>query len=200
MRTAKILYVVVALLVAACLWDAAEAAPVGPWRNMSGSFYDPTDVNETGGSITGLTTLGAGTATLTNATATTLTATTLNAPRYLSAQVEAHGTAATVGTRKVFVPIPDDLAGYLLADAGARVYTAGTTGTLGMSWVKRTTAGAEATAYTVAVTTGVVESSTGAGSTANRTLAAGDMLILDVTSIHSGTASKGLGVWLKLSK
>ena len=170
-------YIVVALLFCG---QRANAAPGllpygGPnWANVA---------------ITG------GTATLTSAVIPDLTT-----PRYLSAQIEVQSTAATVGTRKITIPVPDDLAGYLIADAGARVYTVGTTGTLGLSVYKRTTAGAEALAYTAAVTTGVIEASTGAGSAANRTLAAGDLIIVDVTSIHSGTASKGLGMWFKLSK
>lgn len=140
---------------------------------------------------------GITTANMTTATITTANITTLNAPRYISVQVDAFDTAATTGNVKVAVPVPDDLAGYTLADAEARVYTAGVTGALDMSLVKRTTAGAEATAYTLEVTSGVTDASTGQGSLSNRTVAAGDLILVNVTAIHSGTASSGLWVVMR---
>lgn len=125
---------------------------------------------------------------------------TVNQPRYVSVQVDAVATSATAGTKKIGFNIPADLAGYYLAGCEPRVYTAGVTGTLGITLTKRTTAGAEAAAYTAAVTTGVVAASSGAGTLANRTVTTGDMVFIDVTSIHSGTASKGLWVSIEFNK
>ena len=194
MKKATFAFGLLVVLLAASMVAAGGWTDTGAWKGYKapGSPYDPSNVAITGGYATGLSTV-----TTTNATATTLTVTTLNAPRYVSLQVEPYDTAATAGTIKAAFPVPGDLAGYTLADAEARVYTAGVTGALDLSLVKRDTAGAEATAYTLEVTSGVVDASTGQGAAADRTVAAGDLILVNVTAIHSGTASSGLWVVMR---
>lgn len=189
----------VVLMVMACFLLNANAG-VGAssnWRATNPINWGA--VNITGGTAV-LSNATVTSFTATTLTATTATTTTLHAPRFVAVQVEGRTTAATVGTEKVSFVIPADLVGYALADANARVYTAGVTGTLGLSVKKRSTAGAEATAYTLAVTTGVVDSSEGSGTLANRTFAAGDLLHIDATSVHSGTVSYGLWLSMKFIK
>jgi len=185
MSKAIIIAGLIGLFIGAC---TLQAAPVGPWRGCEPPVdWGTITIND--GDISGVDNI-----TATSGTVLEFTATTLNAPVNFSGQIESESTAATVGTVKYFFTIPDAMDGFVMADAGASVYTAGVTGALDVSFIKRTTAGAEATAYTASVTTGVVEASTGAGALADRTFATGDKLIIRVTAIHSGTASKGFGV------
>ena len=118
----------------------------------------------------------------------------MTAPRNISIQVDPIATAETVRDGAIAFLWPTNLAGYAISTAEGRVYTAGVTGQSSITVTKWSTAGAAATAYTLAITSGVSAASTGAGTLANRTFTTGDLCRVDVKAIHSGTAASGL--WL----
>ena len=114
--------------------------------------------------------------------------------RSVAMQIDAVATAATVANNKAAFTVPTWMDNWRLTDAQPRVYTRGSgTGTLDVTVAKRTST-SDATMYSATVKTDYTRA-TGTLTSANERVAAGDMVIVNVTRIH-GTASSGLWVTL----
>ena len=170
------------------------------------SFTATTLHSSTGTIATlGTTTFTTGAANCTGVTATTANLTaatvgTLTAPFSVSITVDKPNIADAVEVGRAAWTVPAQYSGYVLAGAEAAVITPGTTGQMNVT-VKHLVASASATAYTLTVPSGsYTATSTGAGTTGNRTLGIGDVLRFDVTQVCSGTTSYGLGLALYFTK
>ncbi|RJQ38309.1 MAG: hypothetical protein C4555_05090 [Dehalococcoidia bacterium] len=216
MRRFAIIYIILALLIAGSLWDAANAGGTGVgWKG--GKPTSTTVLSATSGTATGLTNVESAAATITaftattgaittfsttNATATNLTVTTLVAsellaPRYASVSVLGYNEVATTGDGKATMYIPHAFNGWYITEANARItYTvAYATTPMDIAITKVSSEGAEALAYSLTVLSqDLVHSTT--GTSADRQISYGDYLRFDIDTIHDIVAAKGLMIYL----
>lgn len=112
-------------------------------------------------------------------------------------QIDPAATSASVGQDKAAFTIPSWMGGWTLSGVDCRVYTPGSgTGSLDVG-VSRRTGSSEAVMYSATVDTGYTKSS-GSASAENCGVAAGDLVSVGVTGVHS-TPSAGLWVTLTFS-
>ena len=98
------------------------------------------------------------------------------------------------------IPISSDLVGYNISDVLCTVHDKGITGTTNVQ-IRRRRAGANVDVLSTLVTIGdEFFVSDGVVNTSNDDMAEGDILYVDVDTIHSGTAPNGLSVAIQLSK
>lgn len=115
------------------------------------------------------------------------------------------GTNTATGNGAAFYRVPATMNGWRVAAVAACVATAGVTGLLTVQ-LRRVRAGVSQNILTTSITidTTEVDSSTGATAAVIDTASGhdlvetGDQVYVDVTTIHSGTAAKGLLVEVKL--
>jgi hypothetical protein len=104
--------------------------------------------------------------------------------------------SVTTGNGKASFAIPSTLAGMNLVDTGVVVHTKGVTGTTTIQ-LRRRRSTTDADMLSTLITLGDEESvADGTIDTSKDDVATGDNIYVDIDAIHSGTAAKGLSVWL----
>lgn len=129
---------------------------------------------------------------------TTGTDTTQDVSRPVTILLIASDTSCAVADGKYGIAIPTTLNGYVLTEALASVYTKGATGSMTIQ-IRRYRAGASADMLTTKITLGDVYSATSTDVSAYDDIATGDLIYVDVDTIHT-TAAKGLTVTLTFNK
>ena len=122
----------------------------------------------------------------------------INIIRYLSLKVVDYTTDITVADGQHFIHIPAEWENFYLVEVHAEIITAGVTGTLTIQIDKN--AGTDILSTLLSVDTGETGSDTAAAAAvinlANDKVAENDVIRIDVDTIQTGTAPKGLVITL----
>jgi hypothetical protein len=120
--------------------------------------------------------------------------------RCVALSVFATDETVAVGDGTMAFPVPVDLNGYNLTDVLAAVYTKGVTGTTDVM-IRRARAGTDVDMLLSAVSIGdAYYANNGTIDTSKDDVATGDLLFVDVDSVHSGTLPTVLSVVLTFTR
>lgn len=107
---------------------------------------------------------------------------------------------AAADATAIWGPVPAALDGYVITAVAGCLGTAGVTGSMTVDITNRTQSDAQVLSTPLTFAAGVVDDGNAVIAAAEDDLTEGDVLEVDISTVHGGTAAKGLTVVLTLTK